>query len=400
MHNFWIIARHEYRKIALRKGFLIGIVGIPLLMFAVMGVSIWVNVSEQDNRPVGYVDQAGIIVSQSDPESRVEMIPYPDETSARAALESQEIQAFYLLPVGYPERGQPEMHYWSDAPTSGVQNAFRSFVRQNLVAGMPQEVQNRLVEGSSVTVQSMDGRREMSDSNPMGFFLPFIASFLFIFVVMTSASYLLQVVTDEKENRTVEILLTSLSPEQLIGGKAVGLMGVALTQMTVWLVAIAIGLLVAARYYDWAAAIVVPWDLLLVIFLFFIPAYALMAGMMTAIGGSITEQRQGQQIAGLLNMLFLLPLFLIMLIITNPGSPIILFMTFFPTTSFMTISLRWGMDIVPIWQLVISWLVLVSTAVMSVWASARIFRAGMLRYGNRLDLSGMLAALRFNRQVQ
>jgi ABC-type Na+ efflux pump permease subunit len=104
MHNFWIIARHEYRKIALRKGFLISIVGIPLLMFAVMGVSIWVNVSEQDNRPVGYVDQAGIIVSQSDPESRVEMIPYPDETSARAALESQEIQAFYLLPVGYPER--------------------------------------------------------------------------------------------------------------------------------------------------------------------------------------------------------------------------------------------------------------------------------------------------------
>jgi ABC-2 type transport system permease protein len=365
-----------------------------------MGVSILVNVMGLDNRPVGYVDQSGIIVRQPDNDSRVKLIAFPDEAAAMTALETQEIQAFYLLPEGYPQRGQPQLHYWDEAPTSGVQNAFRSLVRQNLVAGMPAEAQTRLVEGSNVTVQSMDGRREMNDSNPMGFFLPFIGSFLFIFVVMTSSSYLLQVVTDEKENRTVEILLTSLGPEQLIGGKALGLLGVALTQMAVWLAAIAIGLLVAARFYDWAAAIVIPWDFLLVIFLFFVPAYALIAGIMTAIGGSITEQRQGQQIAGLLNMLFLLPLFVIMLVLTNPDNPIVVFMTFFPTTSFMMVSLRWGMGVVPIWQVVISWLILVSTAVLSVWASARIFRAGMLRYGKRLDLSGMLAALRPSRSLQ
>jgi ABC-2 type transport system permease protein len=399
MHNFWLIARHEYRKIVLRKGFLLSVLGIPLLMFAAMGISILINVVGQDNRPVGYVDQAGVIVLEPEADERDQIIGYPDAAAAEAALADQQIKAYYVLPAGYPETGQPQLVYWDEAPTSGTENAFSAFVRRNLVAGMPDVMQTRLVEGAALTVQSMDGRREVGDNNFIGFILPFIGSFLFIFVVMTSAGYLLQVVTDEKENRTVEILLTSLSPDQLIGGKAVGLLGVAFTQMGVWLLAAVVVVAVLARFFEWPP-IGIPWDYIGILLLFFIPAYALMAGMMTAIGGIITEQSQGQQIAGLLNMLFLIPLFMIVLIMMNPGSPIVLFMTFFPTTSLVTVSLRWGMGVVPAWQLIISWLILVITAVFSIWASARIFRAGMLRYGQRMDLSGVMAAVHGKNRAQ
>jgi ABC-2 type transport system permease protein len=400
MHNFWLIARHEYRKIVMRKGFLIGIIGIPLLIVAVMAVSILVSTSGEDDRPIGYVDQAGIIRLLPESDSNVQINQYPDLTAAKTALETQKIKAYFVLPAGYPDMGHLELYYWDETLSSGTQNAFTDFVRRNLVVGLPEDIRSRLVEGSSVTVRSIDGRREIGDNNFLGFVLPFIGSFLLVFVVMTSASYLLQVVTDEKENRTVEILLTSLSPEQLIGGKALGLMGVAFTQLAVWLLTAALALLIAARFFDWAASIAVPWDFIIITFLFFIPAYALIAGMMTAIGGASTEQQQGQQVAGLLNMLFLIPLFLIMPILTNPGSPIVLILTFFPTTSFMTISLRWGIDVVPVWQLLLSWFILTSTAILSIWASARIFRAGMLRYGKRLNLSGVIAALRVKSPVQ
>jgi ABC-2 type transport system permease protein len=400
MRNFWLIARHEYRKMVMRKGFLVSIIGIPLLIFVIMGVSIYVNTSGRDNRPVGYVDQAGIIVNTvQDPEARIQMIGYPNQDAAYADLEAQQIQAFYVLPAGYPRTTQAELYYWDEAPAEGTQNSFRGFVKRNLVAGLPQDVQTRLIEGSALTVHSMDGSRKMSEESFLAFILPFFGSIMFIFVVMTSASYLLQVVADEKENRTIEILLTSLSPEQLIGGKAVGLMGVALTQLGLWLLTGVIGLVIAVRFFDLTGMENIPWDFVIVIIAFFIPAYALVAGIMTAIGGAITELRQGQQIAGMINMLFLLPVFLLVLIMSNPSSPLVMFMTFFPTTSFMTISLRWGMSVLPFWQLILSWMILVSTAVFSVWASARIFRTGMLRYGQQMNLSGIFAALRKSKSL-
>jgi ABC-2 type transport system permease protein len=69
-------------------------------------------------------------------------------------------------------------------------------------------------------------------------------------------------------------------------------------------------------------------------------------------------------------------------------------LTLFPTTSFTTITLRWGVASIPEWQLIVSWLLLTASAGLMVWAAARIFRVGMLRYGQRLNLRGMLHAVR------
>jgi ABC-2 type transport system permease protein len=201
-------------------------------------------------------------------------------------------------------------------------------------------------------------------------------------------------VADEKENRTMEILITSLSPEQLIGGKASGLMAVSLTQVGIWLLAIVAGLIVGAQFLEPLRMIRIPWAFLLVVFLYFLPAYALIAAMMTAIGAAVTEMRQGQQIAGILNLLFILPVLLSAMVFTNPDSPVLVLFTLFPTTSFVTVMLRWSTSVIPFWQLAASWLLLVVSAVLGLWASARIFRAGMLRYGQSLDLGAALSAVR------
>lgn len=404
MRNFWLVARHEYLKMVARRGFLVGVLGIPLFLIAIMGITIFVTLAGMDDRPIGIVDQAGVIESYDLPEAEFEWIPFPDEASARLALEPLaagqgsdvppvEIQAYYVFPPEFTSDRQVRLYYWDEYPDDDILAEFDRLLRYNLTADLDSGVRRRLLEGADVTIRSMDGEREIGDSNVLGFFLPLAASIVFLFVVMTSAGYLLQVVTAEKENRTIEILLTSLSPEQLIGGKALGLMGVALTQLVIWLFTIAVGGLVAARIFDWKLQLNLPWGYILSIALFFISSYALIAGMMTAIGGAVTELKQAQQVAGLLNFLFLAPIFVIMLM-SDSNHPFVLFLTFFPTTSFVTFSLRWGMGVIPLWQVVASWLILTGTALFSIWASARIFRAGMLRYGQHLDLSGVFAALR------
>jgi len=243
-------------------------------------------------------------------------------------------------------------------------------------------------------VRAADGSREFNSRNVFNFFVPFFAAFFFIFVVMSSSGYLLQVVTDEKENRTVEIMMTTVSPGQLIGGKALGLLAVSLTQVAIWVLTGIVAVLIGRIFIEALRFITVPWSLLVVIILFFIPAYALIAGIMTAIGSAVTELTQAQQIAGILNLLFLLPFFFAALFLANPNSPILLFLTFFPTSSFITVMMRWGMSTVPLWQMALSWLILVASALGSVWVAARVFHTGMLRYGQSLSLKEAFTAVR------
>lgn len=395
----WLVAKHEYQKIVVKRSFLLSTLGMPLLIVLIMAISIAAAIGGRNNTPIGYVDNSGLLpagisseVSSGD--QTVAMLAFPDEDSALAALESQEIQAYYVVPEDYAQNGHISLFYWEEAPRFTVERAFESFMKANLANEHPQEVAQRLVAGPQLTIRSLDGSREIGAQGFLTIAMPFAAGFLFIFSVMTSAGYLLQVVADEKENRTVELLVTSLNPEMLIGGKALGLMAVAFSQMLLWLVTVAAAILVGAQFTDLFQSFKMPWSLLLITAVYFVPAYALIAGLMTAIGGAVTELRHGQQIAGILNLVFILPYFFTALIFAAPNSPLMVALTLFPTTAFITVTLRWGMSQVPAWQLIASWLLLTGTAVISLWASARVFRAGMLRYGQGLDLRGALAALR------
>jgi ABC-2 type transport system permease protein len=92
--------------------------------------------------------------------------------------------------------------------------------------------------------------------------------------------------------------------------------------------------------------------------------------------------------------MFILPVMLISVLFSNPGHPVMVLFTLFPTTSFLTISLRWGLGTVPFWQLGLSWLILMGSTAFAIWAAARVFRAGMLRYGQLLTMKSVLTALR------
>lgn len=409
MRNLWLIARHEYRKRVSQRSFLLMTLGMPALIAAVMAISILVALGDGEVS-LGYVDGPGIldpavtpIAASEEDEALPPIEEFADESAARAALESGAVDAYYVVPAGYPQ-APVDLYYLEDAPGEAAQERFANFLRANLAlqaAAGRADVAERLQSRPDLTVRSADSSREVGGPGAiMSFLLPFAAGFFFIFAVMGSAGYLLQVVADEKENRTVEMLLTTISPEQLIGGKALGLMAVALTQIAIWVAAAAVGLVVASQLVEDFPPIEVPGSYLLLIALFFLPAYALVAGLMTAIGGAVTEVRQGQQIAGLLNLLFIVPFFAIALIMARPDSPLVLLLTLFPTTSFLTVAMRWGMSVIPTWQLILSWVLLVASALFSVWAAARIFRAGMLRYGQRMDLQEIWAAIRAPQQTQ
>jgi ABC-2 type transport system permease protein len=399
MRNFWLVARHEYRRTVVRRGFVILTIAVPLGMAALIALAIAVNTTSQNRLPVGYVDHAGILdagTQASLPQAGmdIQILAYPTEQAAIAALDKKQIQAFFVLPPDYLSTLRTQVYYLQKPPSSTVWQGFDDFVRANLVAPFSNTIQTRLLDGSTVTVYDIASNRKFSEGAIVNIILPFAATFLFFFATVSAGGYMLSVVATEKENRTMEIMITSVTPVQLIGGKATGLLAAALTQLAIYGVAAIVGLKIAAPFVVELQQATVPWAYLGIMALFFLPAYALIAAVMIAIGSGVTEMQQGQQIAGILNLFFMIPIFLLPFIFENPGSPMVVFFTLFPTTSFLTISLRWGLGTVPLWQLGVSWVLLVGTTIFMLLAAARIFRAGMLRYGQPLTFKSALAALR------
>ncbi|HQE91973.1 MAG TPA: ABC transporter permease [Anaerolineae bacterium] len=403
MHSLWLIAKHEYLKIVQKKSFLVGTLWMPAMIIIVMVVSILATLGQRGSLPLGYVDYTGLLrdtvtlPSGEDGRAPVAIQALPDEDAARAALEAGEIQAYYVVPADYVQSGNVQLVYLNRRPGEVAQDDFRSFLCANLLVEHPADIQQRMVEGASITFRSSDGSQEIESGNVLDFMVPYITTFFFIFAVMNSGSYMLQAITDEKENRTIEVLATSVRPGELIGGKAVGLMSVGLTQLGIWLLTGVLALFVASFFMTEVQEVRIPWALLGVVALFFLPAYALTAGMMTAVGGMVSDLRQGQQITGILNMFFVLPLFFITLIMAKPNSPLIVALTLFPTTAFVTITMRWAVTTVPLWQLGLSWVLLVASATASVRVATRIFRLGMLHYGQSLRVKTLITLLRTER---
>jgi ABC-2 type transport system permease protein len=394
MRSLWLMARYEYMRLARRRSFILSTLGFPLLIAIAMGLG-FLMAQTEEQMSLGYVDLAGIIDPSVQPteEMETEILAFASEDAAQAALRAEQIDAFYVIPAEYQESHQTSLFYDDQTPSGTAQEDFAKLLRANLVSDLSPAVQQRLLEGVELTVRSADGSRSLGANNVFAFLLPFLAAMLFIVAVMTSAGYLLQVVAEEKENRTMEILVTTIRPIELIGGKALGLMALALTQIGIWTATIVVGLVVGSQFWPILQGISVPWPLLGIVALFFLPSYALVAGLMTAIGSAVTEVRQGQQIAGIVNLLFVAPLFVLPVLLDTPNSPLAVGLTLFPTTSFVTVTLRWALATIPMWQMAASWGILVITALLSMWASAQVFRLGMLRYGQPLTPRALLAAM-------
>ncbi|MFP4344902.1 MAG: ABC transporter permease [Anaerolineales bacterium] len=399
MRELWLVAQHTYGERVRTRSFLFTTFGLPLLMVAVMVVFFLIIMSGIDDRPLGYVDRAGLLdpkVSQrlnATNTRTVEMQAFDTEDAAQEALKAEKIQAYYVVPEDYLETQDLRLYYWDEEPAVTILFNFNRFLRASLIAMQPQEVAATLTEGIDLTVRSADGSKSFSSGNILSFLLPFLLATSFFFSINNSGNYMFYAIMEEKVSRTIEILVTSISPLQLMGGKALGLVAVSLTQLAIWLGTPTILALVAGHFIPQSSFVAIPWRILLVALLYFLPTFALMASLMSAIGAVFGEKRQAYLIKVFINMLSSVPIFFVILVFADPDSPFLVFLSLFPTTAFTTIMLRWSLTSIPLWQLICSWLLLILVTGGSLWMAARVFRVGMLRYGQRLKLPRALTDL-------
>jgi len=218
---------------------------------------------------------------------------------------------------------------------------------------------------------------------------------LLMIAVMSGSGYLLQSVSEEKESRMIEVVLTSVSPLGLMAGKVVALGLAGLLQVTIWAASMVfIGPRIMENFPNLDQLTIDP-VLLVWVAAFFLVGYFVFAVTNAGIGAATTSYRQGSQVSMLLLMpAVLVPMWLFVFIASNPSGLLARILSFIPLTAPITMMLRMGAMNVPLIEIITSLLVTLLGGVVLLWGSARVFRAGLLMYGQRMSLRRVLRALR------
>lgn len=398
MTKRWLVAKYEFQRNVFKKSFIMALLSVPLMIAVNVGAGLLLESLRNDNSPVGYVDHAGLFagpipVPVSGSKEPVDFIPFRTDEEARRALEAKEIQAYYVVAADYATSARIDMVHVEEPGRSAVRQ-FYDFIQINLLADHPPDIARRAaLLGDQVTVRSLDGSRVLPGGGPtFGLIMPLLITVAFLVLMMMSSGYLMEAVAEEKENRTMEVLMTTISPSQFIGGKLLGIVAVSFTQLVVW-VAVALLGVVIARYagIEWFQNPHLDWGLIMASVAVAIPAFILASALMTAIGAMVPSAHEGQSIGMIFFMLHIaLPILTIIAIINSPNSLLPTLFSFLPFTGLMTISLRNIFSVVPAWQVALSAGIQALCALGALWLASRAFRLGMLRYGQPLRWGALL----------
>lgn len=403
MRKLLQVSWHEYWNLIGQRSFWLGTLGFPVMM-VVLGVAtiIFMAFTTLDRyQPVGYVDHAGVLngaVAQLD--TRREIRPYPHEEAARAALENEEIQAYYVLPADYRQSRQVDVYVLDQPPQQFVEDAFQELLRAQLLADADETTQQRITAGADISLQSAaaDPHESAKTANTIVKVGLLIAVIFSLFIVMADVSgYASMIVEDERENRTLEILMTALTPNQFIIGKILGLTGVTLTRPLVWLL-LALPFLAALwRRLPPLYQQAVDGSFILIIAVFLVLGIVLFFGLISAASVLIADPRFSGQLSSLLNMSLMVSMFLGLFIAMDTAVNVVMFFSFLPLTSFMVMPMRLAAGDVPAWQLAASWLILVLSTAGSLWVAARTFRAGRALAGKTITWPSIQSIRRWRR---
>ncbi|VVB91520.1 ABC-2 family transporter protein [uncultured archaeon] len=384
----WItIAKHEFAYNVRRKEFLIMTFGLPLFMFALIGFPVLLaGGGGTDKFTIGYVDNTGSFNSTN-------FTRYSTEELAKTDLLGGKITHFFIIPADYISTGKIEIFSKRSRTQGTIESEIKGFLLDNLLKGDNKDIMARVKNPISSEYFTLNDKGESGKDDLSGLLISLAFAFFFMLSIFTSSNFLLQGVVEEKENRVIEMLLSSVSHRELLTGKVFGLGAVGLTQVLIWQV-IGIAILSSGPVASLLKGINISIPLLVFASGYFILGFLVFACIMAGVGAVATTSREGQQIAGIFTVIGAMPLMISQLIISKPDSIISIIFSYFPLTSPITMIMRISTGTVQYYEVVLSLLILAFSVIVIIEMSVKIFRASLLMYGKKPTIPELIKYVR------
>ncbi len=409
------VIKRELREKLMSKAFIFMTILMPLIMFGIIGVQTLIMTYEGGETTLKIVSETADLTQTFQNELKdydfVKEGKYKIEyltmeknqfdsylKSVNKAIYDEKINA--VLFVGKSAFKDKKVEYYAKTPNPSITEKLNRPINKILVnsffAGRMsfEELQfaARGVDFTGFKVTETQGLKEESYGNMA---LSYIFTFMLYMSLLMMGTMTMQSVIEEKNNRIVEIILSSVSPTELLGGKIVGSVITAFFQMLIWLSPI---ILVAST-----TLFALPKELTLDVSMFhfvyllinFVFGLFIYTGLFAMVGSIFDNAQDAQQGMWPIMFLIIIPFFISFSMIRNPSSPLAEISSMLPFASIIVMPARLTIADVPIWQIALSILVNLGTAMVIAPIAGKIYRIGILRTGTKPKWSEVIKWLRY-----
>ena len=442
MNKLFLIIQREFVTRVKKKSFILLTIFTPFIMVALVFVPMWLaSIEDNEQKVVAVHDAPARYIGQFHDDASYRFVPISDPNAPSYYSDTTDVEAVVDIRGDLSKDPKAVVMMSRQEIPSGllsyVTNVLNEQVRKDKLQATGIQGLDRIIEDvqTELTIPTIkrnaEGNASSSDTN-IAMMAGFLFTFLIYMFVMSYGGMVMQSVMEEKTNRIVELMVSSVKPFQLMMGKIIGIACVGFVQLAIWGVMIVILMFGAASLFglsvgdsqqlamganvgigaagpDMAATMAatsdsqqmlnailnLPFAELTVCFvLYFVGGYLLYASFFAAVGASVNEQEDSSQ--------FLMPMMLIMVFglyaalgsAENTNGPLAMWTSIIPLTSPIVMMVRIPFG-VPMWQEILSLGILYGTALLFVWLSGRIYRVGILMYGKKPTLKELVKWIRY-----
>lgn len=402
----WIVAKFEYLRTIKRISFWITTLFFPVFIGVITFVSGYASVEGQkiledtsdQEKNVVIVDESGFI--------NKELIKTPYEYTDQfdvniERLKKNEVEGLIYYPKNFMEEGKFKIYSNAEGNLLvglGLSSKGNELIKLSGLTKIPNaDIINSLTKNFATDNLSLDENGNVVTAGYEKFALPVISMVIFFFSVFISSSFLLQSVSEEKENRMIETIISIIPGRDLITGKIVGLSIVTLTQLGVWVV-LSLGIiLIGINNFN----VQIPIDLskislgAVIINIFFtIIGFYLFASIMVGVGAISTNYKDSQGLSSIFVMLSIFPIYFITIIFADPNGVLAYIFSYFPLTSPMVLLLRNSLNAMTAVETIFGIAISIIYVMISFILAHKMFNIGALMYDRKPTLKEVLWAIR------
>lgn len=440
MNRTGLIIQREFLSRVKKKSFVVMTLLGPILMASLFIVPILLAESGSPQKEVLVLDETDLFEGflPESPESRYTYLSDIDLDSAKAQLKSSEAYALLYVPCG----ANCDLNYIEKSIQLYSEKTVSLDMKYSLKRQLERELENLKLRRDSVDLEkieaaktsvnistiSLEGEKEEENYSELTTAVGFVMAFLIYIFIFIYGSQVMRGVIEEKSNRIVEVIISSVKPFQLMLGKIVGVALVGLTQFLLWVVlTFAIVSVIQYAYLDDAYSSTavagqmagtggeealtemqnnempkiikmmdsINFPLIIGSFLFyFMGGYLLYGALFAAIGAAVDNESDTQQFMLPVTVPLILAIIVAQTVMTNPESPVAFWFSLIPFTSPVIMMVRVAMG-VPVGELILSMGLLILGFFGTVWVAARIYRTGILMYGKKVSYKELWKWIRF-----
>lgn len=428
MNKLWLIIQREYLTRVKKRSFLLTTLLVPfaLVLFIVIVALIFSYSSNQ--RKIAVVNDSGLEIILKDTDKVYFDIKNQSLDELKKSYQEEGYDGVLFLPkVNSLKQTELRVRYFSEEQIS---IPTKEFIQRELAAKIREikidssQINRSVLEsfntditleevGLSVTESGEIAEEDKTNSANIATAMGMIMVFVIYLVLFIYGSMVMRSVMEEKMNRIVEVMISSVKPFQLMLGKIIGVGGVGLTQILIWAILIPtlnllVGLLLPidpeaiqssqlttseSEDMMYQMALIIDnvksqnWGLILPMFIFyFLGGYFIYSSLFAAVGSAIGDDLgESQSLTLPITLPVILASYIAIAVIENPTSGLATFSSIFPLFSPIVMPARLPFN-PPVWEIIASVIVMIASVAFFIWLSGRIYRVGILLYGKKVTL--------------